>query len=988
MMRRCLFNIFTYIVLYIGLLITPQISYCQQLVFAEHDDSTSFNAIEHLIISRYKNPDKHTFEKNSVFNHWTAGVYTDQPLAFIAPNRNSYAAEMNSHWGVFAGKQFDPHNALRIQYDFGKIHFSGTPSALAKRHQIGIDYLWDMSNYFYGYNEARPWSLSYLVGVNIGKTSEAGSSSIFGGVHTGTQLRGNLSPRTFIFIEPHLTVYMGDMNTFRDPTDWHKIRFASNTLVGAAARLSNPYRVLQWNHNIPSDSISLLDNYFIQLSHGGYSQLTGLQGSITVWEPSFQGAIGHWINPKLAIRTSFYAGKLNHPQQNNSVGIITEGVLNIPETFNFSLGRFGIEASLGLRYDFMAHDNISEGTSSALQLKYFANQQFALFAEGRYSSMHDNEAGYYETFTNLNLGVELYRTNFDRYNAKQMTMGNVPYRTQYFASLGYGQMYPLLLSGNWASTLSSTYDWAIGYRFDALNAIRVKGGFIEFQPQSTQPRYRWATLSPQYMLNITNWWMGNTTHSFDMRPYIGPVFSLTKTENFGHGIEAGIPIAWKLLPSLELFVEPSYRYTFSPPLHRNGYNKGMLGMSGGISYIQGPIYFSEYFKRFNWRNDWFVACFEGLQQDLSSVGYEGITTLPVENLAIGQWLGPIGLRLSGFGSLNRKLDSRKYYPMLMAYAGYRAEGMVNLISLFAPSKELKDFEVDLLAGYHGSLMYRPLKTYTRNWAYTNGSTAALQFKYYVMDGIGLFIEPRYTKVGYNRTQRKEYGGKIIKMSQEFTDISIGMEVRKHSVTRNGLRKSYADFRPRTFVSGNLELCFPFHYNSSKSAKDFFKHMSPQTTFNVGREFNAINSLRGAISFVNLRSLHSEAYENGYSVSADYMLDLTNGMLGYDPTRIIDVKAIVGFNTLYSSYQKKTNIGFHGGAQVGLYVTNNVDIYVEGKVSAYYKPSIISGMRTVRHIGIMPIASIGTTYYFNMTTHDYSLKNKTDRLKYMIIKVLH
>lgn len=75
MMRRCLFNIFTYIVLYIGLLITPQISYCQQLVFAEHDDSTSFNAIEHLIISRYKNPDKHTFEKNSVFNLDSRCIY-------------------------------------------------------------------------------------------------------------------------------------------------------------------------------------------------------------------------------------------------------------------------------------------------------------------------------------------------------------------------------------------------------------------------------------------------------------------------------------------------------------------------------------------------------------------------------------------------------------------------------------------------------------------------------------------------------------------------------------------------------------------------------------------------------------------------------------------------------------------------------------------------------------------------------------------------
>lgn len=930
----------------------------------------SIRAIDCLIIPRYRTPDSDIYATPDWKSNIAVGIHTNQILPAIAPNRHNYIWAYNFYWGAFLNKGINAFNSIRMRYDFGKIVLN--KRNFSQRHRLGIDYLWDMSNYYYGYNEARPWSLSYVAGVDLGQT-KIGNSYLSYGVHTGLQLRGNLSPRTFFYIEPQLLI-----NTNEGSNTWHRVDVNSEVQIGLGARVTSPYERLQWAYNISSDSLSWTDNFFVQLSLGAFDGISDLEQGLHEVDPDFKLSVGRWFNPKLALRASFYTGRLSK-LNNKRVGLTGEGVLNIPGLFGFKMWRFTTEFSTGIRYDYIARTNGYWGSTAALQLKYFVNKQFALFTEGRYSSMCKHGRWDYEPLANLNLGVELYRTNFGRYRAKHMTMGNTPYRTDYFASFGYGQIHPLLLGEDWMSTMSTTYNWCVGYRFNGYHTFRVKGDISPFQLHNPKATRIWATLSPQYMFSITNWWMGNATHNFDMRPYIGPILSLTESNYWGHGLEAGIPIVWKVFPSIEVFVEPSYRVTFSKMLNGNEYFKELLGLSGGLSYVQGPIHFSNYFKRFHWGTDWFVASFEGFQKDLSSAGYDGVTALPLANLAIGRWFGPLGIRLSGFGSLNRKLSETKDHLMVVAYAGGRAEGMINLTSLFKPSEKLNNFEIDILGGYHSSLMYRPLNTYTRNWAYSSGPTAAMQFKYYVLNGIGLFIEPRYTLVSYQRTHRDYYDGVTIQMAQEFTDLSVGMEVRQYSNVRNELRQSYVDYIPRVFLTSNLGLSFPLHYNSQMPVSDFLRHTSPQVAFSVGHEFNAISALRGGISFTNLRSQFSEEYESGFTVSADYMLNLTNGMLGYDPTRIIDVKAIAGVNALHSTYKRKTNLGVHGGAQIGIHATENVNIFAEGKIAAYHKPSIVQDMRTVRYIGLVPTASLGTTYYFDAATT--SLSNRLRSKEY-------
>jgi hypothetical protein len=294
------------------------------------------------------------------------------------------------------------------------------------------------------------------------------------------------------------------------------------------------------------------------------------------------------------VRASLYAEQLDLEYRNRRAGAMVEGVLNIPEFFGFSMGRFGLEASAGVRYDRTCWALFQWGSSSSVQLKYFLNQQFALFADTRFSSMYNDEHDRYDRYGNLNLGIEFYRSNYHRYHARKMTSGNVDYKKGLVLSYAYGKQYPFLMGGDWLETLNSTFQASLAYRFDDLHALRLKFEHTNYKLEDRWaglivPMTSWTTFSPQYMFNLTNAWARNTNHRFDLRPFIGAVYSITEEDFFGYGIEVGAQAALKLAPSFELFVEPSYRYMSSKALKQClHWDKGLVSMSAGLNVVLGP----------------------------------------------------------------------------------------------------------------------------------------------------------------------------------------------------------------------------------------------------------------------------------------------------------------------------------------------------------------------------------------------------------------
>ena len=565
----------------------------EKLAVAEAEklaEQESFKTVMNfLFINRYRNPHKHVYARGAGQN-WSMGVYTDQPIPFIATDRTDLIGNYNFHWGGFVAKSFDPANSVRLSYDYANNSLANDMFAI--RHQVGVDYLWDMSNYFYGYNEARRWSFSYLAGIDFGHNTIANTVNLYGGLHTGVQVRANLSPRTYLLVEPRISAYTND-EVFED---WHKVDVRGHVLVGLGVRLSSPYKPLQWNYDIDKDSVSLTDNFFIQLSMGAFDSFRDMrENNFGEMGPALHFAAGRWLNPKLAVRASLYAEQLDLEYRNRRAGGMVEGVLNIPELFGFSMGRFGLEASAGVRYDRTCWALFQWGSSSSVQLKYFLNQQFALFADTRFSSMYNDEHDRYDRYGNLNLGIEFYRSNYHRYHARKMTSGNVDYKKGLVLSYAYGQQYPFLMGGDWLATLNSTFQASLAYRFDDLHALRLKFEHTNFELYNTwhgtpiKPMCNWITFNPQYMFNLTNAWTRNTNHRFDLRPFIGAVYSITEEDFFSYGVEVGAQAALKLAPSFELFVEPSYRYMTADGLKQCiHWDKGFVSMSAGLNVVLGP----------------------------------------------------------------------------------------------------------------------------------------------------------------------------------------------------------------------------------------------------------------------------------------------------------------------------------------------------------------------------------------------------------------
>ena len=102
--------------------------------------------------------------------------------------------------------------------------------------------------------------------------------------------------------------------------------------------------------------------------------------------------------------------------------------------------------------------------------------------------MYNGEHDRYDEYGNFNLGVEFYKSNYNRYSAKYMTMGDVEYRRGFFASVAYGRQYPFLMGGDWLASLNPSYNFTLGYRFDDYSALRLKFDNTEYEVEGIKSK--------------------------------------------------------------------------------------------------------------------------------------------------------------------------------------------------------------------------------------------------------------------------------------------------------------------------------------------------------------------------------------------------------------------------------------------------------------------------------------------------------------------
>lgn len=348
-------------------------------------------------------------------------------------------------------------------------------------------------------------------------------------------------------------------------------------------------------------------------------------------------------------------------------------------------------------------------------------------------------------------------------------------------------------------------------------------------------------------------------------------------------------------------------------------------------------------------------------------------------LSVGKWLIPsVALRLSAFKSADtwhqkvieatETTEGDAYYEM-STYVGGRLEAMFNVMGLFRREEPAR-FAFSLLAGGElGSIKKENGKTPAKG-GYT-GFTGGLQLKYKLRDDFSLFVEPRTTMASFSLKTYEVLDGR--RVAKRFTDnlfsINVGVEIQRANEEQRTARSLYREeFRPSFFVLAGggftnalqvrrYELKRRFQYMGMGGAGYRF---SPVHAFRLTADYSPLSiDMKGGV--VDYKTA---------SGTADYLLNVGNWLMGYDPERAYDVTFLAGVvGTLRSGAsratsdeelnKRKTLFGFESGLQLAFRINRQFHIFVEPKLRIYGEGLLKQS--SIQKRDMMMSLAVGTHY---------------------------
>ena len=129
-------------------------------------------------------------------------------------------------------------------------------------------------------------------------------------------------------------------------------------------------------------------------------------------------------------------------------------------------------------------------------------------------------------------------------------------------------------------------------------------------------------------------------------------------------------------------------------------------------------------------------------------------------MSLGKWfLDLFGFRLSAFGSYDAWKENQKAgMDRMTLYGGGRAEVMLNPFVLFKKEARSMRWGVVPMFGVELGMMKKQDEQEVISKTYT-GWTGGVQFKYYPIENLAFFVEPRMSFVPYTFTE-KTISGKV------------------------------------------------------------------------------------------------------------------------------------------------------------------------------------------------------------------------------------
>lgn len=541
------------------------------------------NALDYVLDDRYK-PTDQSFDHKWYDHLYVGATYG---LEQIMPQVDDFKFRAMSRANLFIGKELNKKNSLRLSAGMGW-GYQRDVNLWLTAVQTRLDYLFNLSTHFNGYNPARRLEVSLLAGLGANVSWMHNTSTEFAPEgHFGLQFKCFTGPLGTISVEPYVGLSADEMDV-SGVRNWHAydIFYGVNVNYGfyLVDNLSKEARLKLLRSRLANDRMidtQTLEKWrtpwFVEFSNGiVWSTSNALDFGKTVGHQTAV-SVGRWLSPVMGFRVSAVSRTTKWREEQWPVGV-DEGSVTRAYSSHYLSGRvealfnplgflktfqwdapwgaylaFGGEIGSLAKYSSGGkRTRKSESYDLGVHLWHRLSKDLQVFVEPRFThnvytlpeyngtrtrSMHgDNNWG-------IDAGLTMLITS-DRYSdmARMDETQNFIYRNicGFRASVGGGlsllQHYGGYYTGGGLSWNGMA---ALEYAFNHIHAVRLHADWLNLNGRIFDGNALWNAQSGvmftalNYEANLTNLCSGRFhNRRFDLEVYGGPALGFRTGDNF------------------------------------------------------------------------------------------------------------------------------------------------------------------------------------------------------------------------------------------------------------------------------------------------------------------------------------------------------------------------------------------------------------------------------------------------------------------------
>lgn len=665
-----------------------------------------------------------------------------------------------------AGKWFSPFSGARLT---GKAAVFKYPVTKYKVNSVGVmaDYLFNISNAFYGYDQKRIFKVIASGGAGYEFVKSKHDKNLFV-LGAGLQASLRLNDEMSFFVEPRLNFspldyYTSGTNNFRGTR--------SNFMVNAGFELNaGPLRTGAAHNKL--DSESWLDNTFVGMAFGVNSPLKQAAFFKVDVDPRVAGYVGKWFTGTSGMRLNADVARLWKSKKMPDGKIATIGadyLLNITSLMNGydKERKFELIGAAGTNLAFRSTSltrNTYLGGEVALQGLWNVTPRFGIFLEPQLRLYGDGFAESSIHFAGMDGVASLMAgVNFRLNNCpkeQRLLFKNDGKNRRYFTLSGGTNF--LATHIRRANAFGVSGQMAMGNWINPVGGWRI--GVNGEYKQEKGIKYLYAGAEADYMVSLSAMALGyDPDRRIDLNVFGGVNLGADyerKTLGFAPGVSAGGQLLFKASPAVDLFVEP--KMTVRTTLRNNPdyAARGVMNVHVGMNYkfSSEKIAHSKDFET-DGHTEYFVSANGGVggYGNSYSGGFDSKYVSGTFGAAVGKRLTPVSYVRMG---VNSKSFANAWNGDKTSVVALNADYLFNISTLGAGYD--KDRKLELLGVMGASLNFASGDMYGSSTPL--GVKAGMQGKLNLTDRIDLTLEPAlncYNKaIDGGKSRRGKYSGEV------------------------------------------------------------------------------------------------------------------------------------------------------------------------------------------------------------------------------------